>query len=387
MEQVDWRTEYMEQRRLEPRDWYAEIDGNVPALGRALHVFFEALKDDREASPQDLQGRLAEDHNLTEGQKTFLDHATVRAIRAQEIIRYLEHRFGTDNLGKFADPQGVYSILYSGQSPKNIEAYSQNITIKFVKLRGRILASTDDCFGIDQLKEPLERTIERLSKNKKTWCRALSYTLAGPKYFQKVAKEHVKEQESRLSAEEKLMRALFGGSNIEAHLEEETERHCLRNVFDNIMGVLPAFSGDGLALYARRPSPEGIHVRMLSELERYKRSVEYRKERLEELRVHPALKNILESEERMLCEAQARYEQAERVLSILTATVKSLPVEEWPVLSYMISIATNQTNADDLANGTIAERLNSLATSLRIKHISGSGLSQLKWEILYSAFV
>lgn len=94
----------------------------------ALDEYFDTLIYDREQHPLHFAFALSKKYGLNEDQLDEFKKVALRTFRAQEIVRYFEKRFGTDEEFKITDPEGLHRLVFKGRYvPKNMQAQSYNM--------------------------------------------------------------------------------------------------------------------------------------------------------------------------------------------------------------------------------------------------------------------
>lgn len=99
----------------------------------AVYDFFEALKSDKNCSPEELEDELSGKYDLTEQQRSYLRQIRKRASGAKRIIKSVEDKFGIDESGKINKPNDAYCLAFGGKVMDIEEARSYNVAIGFHK--------------------------------------------------------------------------------------------------------------------------------------------------------------------------------------------------------------------------------------------------------------
>jgi len=341
---------------------------------RALYELFERLKTDRNQLKKDFIEELAEKHGLTLNQRRYLDNVGLRATRAQAIVRYLEQKFGADENLNFSEPEELFKFLFKGTyCPQNLKAHSDNIGIGFEKQKWQHngIIGRAEGFNYDQLASPLDQTISRLEKNKLTNCAALCYLLPAKEYLSKDQRTLEDFVGPILTAEEKLLRIIFGKPLLKMSIEEAAEKvqklikeHELRHVIDKIINSPRGYAETSADMYAEK-SLDGLDRDI-------RNKYEWLKERQEDNEKAIAIRKGKSSESRgytpeldKLRERRAKYQGFEKNLKTnfdaCYKMLESAPKEDYPVLSYFISALPSPLTRD------ISYRFNALRSHYRNK--------------------
>lgn len=204
---------------------------------KALYDIFEYSRQSRELLTDEKTDELVKNYELTQNQKVFLNNTLQRTKRAQGIVRYLENRFGVDEQLNFKDSKGLHELLFIGKEvPEGLEAKSYNIAIGLTKEKWNhrnIVGTASLGFLTDQLASPLEKTIEKLDKNKKTNVADLVFMLPNLDYFEKTMYDDIKN----LRANSKAFCMLFNNS-LKEYIKENRDtviNHEIRHIIDHIL--------------------------------------------------------------------------------------------------------------------------------------------------------
>jgi len=201
--------------------------------GKALDSFFDTMQFENPTEIAGLVRDLTREYELTKRNKTEFADVAVRTFKAQQIVKYLGNRFGVDDDGMIQDPHGLYGLIFKNKKvPQLLEARSYGFSVGIRKLRWRhsnYLGFVTDSSPFDLLKNPLEKTIKKLDKNKKTSLWRLTFLtkdeLYDPARIQQwltSVKERAEQNDYRPSTEV---------------VPEETIYHEIRHIIDNILGI------------------------------------------------------------------------------------------------------------------------------------------------------
>jgi hypothetical protein len=200
----------------------------------AVYDFFEALKTDRNALPQELEENLSDKYDLTEQQIAYFKNIRKRAASAKSIIKCVEDKFGADETGRINKPNEAYSLAFGGEIEDIEEARSYNIAIGFHKKtwKARKYIGRTTAKVRFNSNNPYREIAENLAKGKEPNFEDLVFT-APMLYKCQLLIGHP------LTSEERVALAMQGKTYIPKPAPEEflegIIKHELRHIFDNIM--------------------------------------------------------------------------------------------------------------------------------------------------------
>lgn len=203
----------------------------------AVYHLFEDLRADKNANVDILKAKYAEESKLTKNQERYFSIMGERAKKVKGIINYLEQRFGVDEKGYFLDHEGLHRLLNSKRKIKvNYRAKSYNIGIGFEKdvwMHANKAGFVEGSF-FNQLAVPLEQTIERLEKGRRTNCLDFAF------YHPSLSACGKRFQDGRWgspSPVERLMVAIFGENHLAEKGYNVIINHEMRHIIDNVISA------------------------------------------------------------------------------------------------------------------------------------------------------
>jgi len=304
---------------------------------RALYDLFERMRVKREALSEE-ELREIRGVNLSANQERFFDEVVGRAENARRTVRYLEDRFGVDDNLDFVDSEGLHRALFIGKyCPKGIRATSNNFAIgleKQIWRHGSVHGFARVGFMFDQLRVPVEQTIERIEKGKYTNCADLCFVYPNLDFFKKV----VSTERNDLGIEEKLLYSIFEPSVEDKALKKyrDVKEHEIRHVIDVVMGARREYAETPAYMYSGYGF-RGLGIDTDNYRDNIGRIVKINEERLENALKYNAPGIYLKSIRKNIRKWERFKEHFEKGYEVAKELVRNIPRDEHEVVSYVFS--------------------------------------------------